>query len=684
MLPDLDLDNERYDDILENARNMIVSIYPEWTDFNYHDPGVTMLELFAWLKEIQQYYLNKIGPANIEKYLKLMGISRRTKKPSKAEVRIRCGEDIVAAKGTKLYAGGICFEADEKTYISSARIACCISRSGDEQHIVEGRELSFGGSLRISPFPRGDSGEFLIGFDKPLQSGEYHSIRFGLRDQGTVPRNPVTDPRSFIPLTDISAEYFDGAGWKTLGINDGTYGFLFSGSVSFKLDSEHGRCSVCGREAYFIRFRLTGGEFDELPSVRSIDFDLLPVTQRDTAAEYFDLPAGGELKVLSELSLTGETKIFLRGKDGLFTSVPYFEKLIDEKLGTVEYRLPDTGDAEEVRIINISQEQLQSSELGFGTGLPYQEYDLGDLSFEYESFTIMTELPASGGKYAEWKKVRDFSGAGSDDFVYVFDSSKGIVRFGDCIRGMAPEGRIFIIGCSRTLGADGNVSVGKISRMGSTEDEDIVISNPQRSEGGCAEETPEECCVRAYTLLRTTETLVTDEDCERFISGVQGLKIEKSKVIRIEGQPDNVTSVVVRPYSPDGQGAPSERYTENILAAVEKRRLLGTRFRIVRPEYSAVSVFADVIVSRSVSDARKIVQATISEFFESLRDQFGAKIIYSRLYELIDRLDCVLNINMLTMETDGSGAQRTREGDLLLAANVTAYLDDTELITGLG
>ena len=684
MLPDLDLDNERYDDILENARNMIVSIYPEWTDFNYHDPGITMLEMFAWLKEIQQYYLNKIGPANIEKYLKLMGMTRRTKKPSRAEVSIRCGEDLIAAKGTKLYAGGICFEADRRTYISSAHILCCITQSGDAHHIVEGRELSFGGSLRISPFPREGSGEFLIGFDKPLRSGEDHSIRFWLRDQGTVPRSPITDPGSFIPLTDISAEYYDGAAWRKLEISDGTFGFLCSGSISFRLDAEHGSCSVCGREAYFIRFRLTGGEFDELPSVRGIEFDLLPVTQRDTAAEYFDLPADGELKTLSELSVTGETRIFLRGSDGLFTAAPCFEKLIDEELGTVTYRIPDMGDAVSVRIVNTAKDQLQSCEPGFGTGLPYQEYGLDDTGLEYESFTLMTELPASGGKFAEWKKVKDFSGAGSDDFVYVFDSSKGLIRFGDCIRGMAPEGRIFIVGCSRTLGADGNVSVGKISRMGPEEDEEIVISNPQRSEGGCQEETPEECCVRAYSLLRTTETLITDEDCERFISGVQGLKIEKCKVIRMEGQPDNVISVAVRPYAPNGRGVPGERYIQNILAAVEKRRLLGTRFRIVRPEYSAVSVFADVVVSRSASDARKTVLRTIAEFFASLRDQFGAKIIYSRLYELIDRLDCVLNINMLTLETDGSGAERTREGDLLLSPNVTAYLYETELITGIG
>ena len=48
MLPDIDLDNESFDDILENAKNSIVSSFPDWTDFNYHDPGVTMLEMIAF------------------------------------------------------------------------------------------------------------------------------------------------------------------------------------------------------------------------------------------------------------------------------------------------------------------------------------------------------------------------------------------------------------------------------------------------------------------------------------------------------------------------------------------------------------------------------------------------------------------------------------------------------------
>ncbi|MBP5605275.1 MAG: hypothetical protein J6X60_07000 [Ruminiclostridium sp.] len=90
-----------------------------------------MLEMFAWLKESQQYYLNKIGPENYKIYLKILGIKRRTKKPSHTYINIGSEDDIVAAKGTKFYAGNICFEADDRTYITSSQICCCIYGTDD-------------------------------------------------------------------------------------------------------------------------------------------------------------------------------------------------------------------------------------------------------------------------------------------------------------------------------------------------------------------------------------------------------------------------------------------------------------------------------------------------------------------------------------------------------------------------
>lgn len=77
---EVDLDTEIYEEILERARRMTSGIYPQWTDYNEHDSGMTFLQLFFWMKEMQQFYLNQIGNGHKEMYLKLLGMKRKRRK----------------------------------------------------------------------------------------------------------------------------------------------------------------------------------------------------------------------------------------------------------------------------------------------------------------------------------------------------------------------------------------------------------------------------------------------------------------------------------------------------------------------------------------------------------------------------------------------------------------------------
>ena len=97
MLPELILDNENFEDIMDEARNMIVSLYPEWTDFNYHDPGITLIEMFSWLKESQQFYLDQISDETRKKFLKLLGMRQKHKSPALALANVEVSEDITVS-----------------------------------------------------------------------------------------------------------------------------------------------------------------------------------------------------------------------------------------------------------------------------------------------------------------------------------------------------------------------------------------------------------------------------------------------------------------------------------------------------------------------------------------------------------------------------------------------------------
>jgi hypothetical protein len=48
-------------DLVQEARALIPRRAPAWTDHNVHDPGITFIELFAWLVEMQLYQLNRVG-----------------------------------------------------------------------------------------------------------------------------------------------------------------------------------------------------------------------------------------------------------------------------------------------------------------------------------------------------------------------------------------------------------------------------------------------------------------------------------------------------------------------------------------------------------------------------------------------------------------------------------------------
>ena len=68
------LDDRRYQDLLDEALARIPIHNPEWTNFNQSDPGVTLLQVFAFLTENLLYRSNQIPERNRRKFLSLLGV----------------------------------------------------------------------------------------------------------------------------------------------------------------------------------------------------------------------------------------------------------------------------------------------------------------------------------------------------------------------------------------------------------------------------------------------------------------------------------------------------------------------------------------------------------------------------------------------------------------------------------
>jgi len=73
-LPLPDLDDRSFDDLMKEVQSLIPIYNKEWTNFNPSDPGITLLELFAWLSEMVIYRTNQVPEENYQKFLELIGI----------------------------------------------------------------------------------------------------------------------------------------------------------------------------------------------------------------------------------------------------------------------------------------------------------------------------------------------------------------------------------------------------------------------------------------------------------------------------------------------------------------------------------------------------------------------------------------------------------------------------------
>jgi len=71
-IPLPNLDDRTYADLVEEARALIPTLYPDWTDHNPTDPGIVLTEMLAWLVDMMIYRINQIPDDSYAAYLKLL------------------------------------------------------------------------------------------------------------------------------------------------------------------------------------------------------------------------------------------------------------------------------------------------------------------------------------------------------------------------------------------------------------------------------------------------------------------------------------------------------------------------------------------------------------------------------------------------------------------------------------
>ncbi|MCL1864388.1 MAG: putative baseplate assembly protein [Spirochaetes bacterium] len=137
MIPSPNLDDRTHKDIVEEAIRLIPHYCSEWTNHNPTDPGITLIELFAWMVEMLIYRLNRVPEKTYITLLDLIGLSYTDPQASRVlltftpvdqyegEITIRRGTQ--ASTTSSGAAGSIIFETEKPCTVKNIFLKECIS-----------------------------------------------------------------------------------------------------------------------------------------------------------------------------------------------------------------------------------------------------------------------------------------------------------------------------------------------------------------------------------------------------------------------------------------------------------------------------------------------------------------------------------------------------------------------------
>src|SRR5215208_1633897 len=105
-LPTVTLDDRHFQDIVDEAKTRIPTYCPEWTDHNVSDPGVALIELFAWMTDLLLYRVNQVPDKLYVKFLELIGIQLEPPRATRAPVTFYLSAtqelDVTIPEGTEV------------------------------------------------------------------------------------------------------------------------------------------------------------------------------------------------------------------------------------------------------------------------------------------------------------------------------------------------------------------------------------------------------------------------------------------------------------------------------------------------------------------------------------------------------------------------------------------------------
>src|SRR5512142_1020765 len=141
-LPTPTLDDRHFQDIVDQVKSMIPRYCPEWTNHNVSDPGITLIELFAWMTDMLLYRVNQVPDLHYIKFLEMLGVRLRPPIPAKAPITFWLsapqGFPVIIPGGTEVASTqtetepSIVFTTDANLQINPPQLGMIVSLSSSE------------------------------------------------------------------------------------------------------------------------------------------------------------------------------------------------------------------------------------------------------------------------------------------------------------------------------------------------------------------------------------------------------------------------------------------------------------------------------------------------------------------------------------------------------------------------
>jgi len=625
-LPQINLDDRKFEDLYQELVRRIPAYTPEWTDYNDSDPGVTLLQLFAYLAEILVYRINQVPQKNFVKFLELVGIPLQQPAAAVTELQFTLVKNAAAQTvpaGTQVSLGSsssglpVTFETDSDLLVNGLTLTSVQSFDGSQfvDYVAQNASAATAGFYPLSGTPQANAALYM-GFDQAFPAG-INRLTFHAAQGGTpTPVQGGSDPLATAsPPVEGYWEYWAGQ-WQTLqGVTDTTFALTRSGYVTFQApsDAQAAQFGLLTRPGdptlYWVRFRIqnvVGAGYELVPTLQNILLNTVSATNRVT-----------------------ETNELLGASNG---------------------------------------RPNQTFQLAFYPVLPL---DTGQ--------GIAVD---EGSGFVLWTEVEDFGSSGPNDTVYTLDHSTGLVSFGNGRQGKIPrwlsgngsnkdtadQTNVMAVSYRWGGGSVANSGVNTITTLQTSIPNIQGVSNPVPSYGGADEETVAHAQDRAPMTLRTANRAVTADDFAFLATQTPGAQIARAQAFALLNPNYRVTrtsaggalvqapipgaiTVYVLPQSLARKPVPSESTLQLVSNYLDRHRLLTSEVFVAAPHFREVRIEVQVIAepTADLGVVGAAVRSRLLQYFNPLPPggaggngwDFGNTIYFAETYRQIFDVDGV-------------------------------------------